>query len=81
MFCEDPNDIATLNKLCDLYPHAEPYMLDLFLWCYLYKKSDYERLIEKYKGYNDRTDMVEMSEIITSVFKPIKDEDKETYEA
>ncbi len=79
MFCEDPTDIATLNKMCELYLHAEPYMLDLFLWCYLYKKSDYERLIEKYKGYNDKTDMVEMSEIITSVLTPKKDD--ETYEA
>lgn len=60
MFCEEPEDIAMWNRMVETYPHADPYVLDLFVWCYLHKREEYDALIEKHRTYNPKVDMVDI---------------------
>ena len=62
MFCEQDDHIAIWRHACDAYPHAEPYVLDLFVWAYLNKREEYDALIEKHKASPERVNMVQIME-------------------
>lgn len=60
MYCEEDSDIAVWQRMCETYPHADPHVMDLFVWCFLHKRVEYDALIEKYKTYNAKLDMVQI---------------------
>jgi len=74
MFCERDEDIALLNKMRDVYPYADAYVLDLFVWCYIHKREEYDALMEKHKDYNYKTDMVAIMD--DAVMRGLLEQDK-----
>ena len=60
MFCEEEEHIAIWRRACDIYPSAEPYVLDLFVWAYFNKREEYNALIEKHKASPEKVDMVQI---------------------
>jgi hypothetical protein len=60
MFCEQDEDIAVWRKVCDTYPWGDPYVLDLFVWCFLHKPEEYKQLIENHKNHSQSVNMVDI---------------------
>ena len=51
MFCEDPEEFAMINYLSNVYPDGDEHIIDLMVWCYRHRNSEFLKLLEKYKDY------------------------------
>lgn len=51
MFCEDPEEFAMINYLSNIYPDGDEHIIDLMVWCYRHRNSEFLKLLEKYKDY------------------------------
>ena len=51
MFCEDPEELKMIEYLCSIYPEGDEHIIDLMVWCFRHRNSEFLRLLEKYKDF------------------------------
>ena len=73
MFCEEETEFAMINYLMNLYPDAEEHVVDLLVWCFVYRNEQLQKLLEKYEGYKGlEEEMITFSEIDYSKLREIE---------
>jgi len=73
MFCEKEEEFAMINYLMTIHPDAEEHMIDLLVWCYVYRNAELQKLLEKYEGYKGlEEEMITFSDIDYSKLKEIE---------
>jgi hypothetical protein len=73
MFCEKEEEFAMINYLCGIHPDAEEHMIDLMVWCYVYRNAEFQKLLIKYVDYQGlEEEMIAFSDIDYSKLKEIE---------
>jgi len=73
MFCEKEEEFAMINYLMGIHPDAEEHLIDLMVWCYVYRNAEFEKLLIKYVDYQGlEEEMIAFSDIDYSKLKEIE---------
>ena len=73
MFCEKEEEFAMISYLCGIHPEAEEHIVDLMVWCYVYRNAELQKLLQKYEGYKGlEEEMIAFSEIDYDKLKDIE---------
>ena len=73
MFCEKEEEFAMINYLMSIHPEAEEHIVDLMVWCYVYRNAELQKLLIKYVDYQGlEEEMIAFSDIDYSKLKEIE---------
>lgn len=73
MFCEKEEEHAMINYIMNTRPESEEHVVDLLVWCYVYRNEALQKLLEKYGDYKGlEEEMITFSDIDYSKLKEIE---------